>query len=344
MVAEGIGIAALVLAAIAEWLHRSRVRRVAPLAFGPSGRPRVWARLSPFLRIAAVAAAAWGLATLLVLPPKVFTTEIEETDDPRHVILVLDVSPSMKLKDAGVEGNKTRAQRVAELMESFFKRVHTGRIRWSVVAVHNGALPVVVDTRDLEVIRNILGDLPLYHAFDIGKTRLFDGIRLAAETARPWKLGSTAVLILTDGDTVPSVGMPDMPPSVADVVVVGVGDARVGKFIDGHLSRQDTLTLKQIATRLRGVYHDGNRKHLETETLRQLASMTFRDTAGDPTKREYALAAVAFGAGALALLPAALAWWGAGWRPGVRTDRAREKSERPEAEAARRKKEVTLHA
>jgi Ca-activated chloride channel family protein len=344
VVALWTGLAALAAAAVAEWIHRARVRRVAALTFGPSRKPRPWARLAPFLRPAAAGAAAWGLSMLLVLPPKVFTTEIEETDDPRHVILVLDVSPSMKLKDAGVEGNRTRTQRASELMESFFKRMHTGRIRWSVVAVHNGALPVVVDTRDLEVIRNILGDLPLHHAFDIGKTRLFEGIRQAAEVARPWKLGSAAVVIVSDGDTVPSIGMPDLPPSVADVLVIGVGDTRAGKFIDGHLSRQDALTLKQIATRLRGVYHDGNKKHLETDTLRRLASMSYRDTKDDPTRREYALAAIAFGAAVLAFLPAALASWGAGYRPGVRGDRAPVKPERPEPDAARSRKEETLHA
>lgn len=344
MVAELAAIGAFIAALAAEALHRPRVKRVAALVFGPSGRPRYWARLAPGLRVLAVTAAAWGLATLLVIPPKVFATEIEETDDPRHVVLVLDVSPSMKLKDAGVEGNRTRSQRVLELMDSFFKRVHTGRIRWSVIAVHNGALPVVVDTKDLEVIRNFMDDLPLYHAFDIGKTKLLDGIKLACDVARPWKMGSAALVVLSDGDTVPSVGMPDLPPSVADVLVVGVGDPRTGKFIDGHMSRQDALTLSQIATRLRGVYHDGNRKHLETDTLRKLASMRFRDPKDDPTRREYAIAACVLGAAVLAFLPVALAGWGTGWKPGVRVDRARPSPERPATDAARRQEEVTLHA
>ena len=44
-----------------------------------------------------------------------------------------------------------------------------------------------------------------------------------------------------------------MPASVAGVLVVGVGDPQAGMFIDGHQSRQDVSTLRQIAARLRGV-------------------------------------------------------------------------------------------
>lgn len=348
MLAELVAGVALLLAAGAEWLHRSRMRRVAALAFGPAGRPRVWALAAPFLRAASVAAVAWSLVTLMLVQPKVFKTEMEETDDPNHVVLVLDVSPSMKLKDAGPEGKQTRARRASDLMESFFRRVHTGKIRWSVVAVHNGALPVVVDTRDLDVIRNILNDLPLHHAFDVGKTKLLEGIKQAAEVARPWKLASTTVLLVTDGDTVPSTGMPDLPPSVSDVIVVGVGDPRVGKFIDGHMSRQDVSTLRQIATRLKGVYHDGNQKHIETETLRKLTSMKFEEEEKELTRREWALLAGGIGASLLALLPIALALFGTGWRPGARPTRIIVKGERFDSVApgdlAHRKAEVDSHA
>lgn len=330
MVAEALAAVAAALAGLAELLHGARSRRVRGLAFGPSERPRLWARPAPFLRVAAAAALAWGLASLLLLEPRVFRTEMGESDDPRHVVLVLDVSPSMKLKDAGPQGDQSRARRASDLMESFFKRVHTGRILWSVVAVHNGAKPVVVDTRDLEVVRNILNDLPMHHAFEVGKTRLFDGLREAADVARPWKLASATVVLVSDGDTVPSTGMPEMPPSVSDALVIGVGDPRLGLFIDGHMSKQDASTLKQIATRLRGVYHDGNRRHLDTDTLRQMTSMRFVDSKKDLSRRELALLATGAGSVVISLLPLALALWGTGWRPGVKAERRARKLE-PEA-------------
>ena len=179
-------------------------------------------------------------------------------DDYQHVLLVLDVSPSMRLDDAGPDKDSSRMDRARELMESFFERVPIERFRVSVVAFYNGAKPVVVDTSDFEVVRNILGDLPMHYAFRSGRTRLFDGLQEAAQIAAPWEPRSTTLILLTDGDTVPATGMPRMPASVRSVLVVGVGDPRTGKFIDGRQSRQDVSTLRQIATRLGGVYHNGN--------------------------------------------------------------------------------------
>ena len=64
-------------------------------------------------------------------------------------------------------------------------------------------------------------------------------------------------------------GLPDalrMPPSVSEVLVVGVGDTRSGKFIDGHVSRQDAPTLRQIAVRLQGEYHGGMASNLRSRS------------------------------------------------------------------------------
>ena len=119
-------------------------------------------------------------------------------------------------------------------------------------------------------MRNILNDLPMHHAFPSGKTDLFSGLEEAATIAHPWNPRSTLLMMLTDGDTVPSTGMSTLPASIADVLIVGVGDPRTGSFIDGGQSRQDASTLRQIAARLGGVYHDGNTKHLSSDLLARL--------------------------------------------------------------------------
>ena len=119
-------------------------------------------------------------------------------------------------------------------------------------------------------MRNIFGDLPMHHAFAVGKTDLFSGLAEAAKIAHPWQPRSTLLLMLSDGDTVPATGMPKMPASIADVLIVGVGDPRQGSFIDGRMSRQDASTFRQIAARLGGIYHDGNTKHISTATLNAL--------------------------------------------------------------------------
>jgi Ca-activated chloride channel family protein len=312
---------ALVLAALAEAWHARRVRRLAPLAFGPNRLPAAWALCAPYLRVAALGALTWGLATLLFLEPRRFSAGLAanaSAGDFDHVLIVLDVSPSMRLVDAGPEKNQSRMQRARSLIESFFDRVPIERSRVSVVAVYNGAKPVVIDTRDFEVVRNIFGDLPMHFAFRSGKTKLFDGLEEAARIAKPWNPRSTTLLVISDGDTVPATGMPKMPASVRSVLVVGVGDPQTGKFIDGRQSRQDVPTLKQIAARLGGSFHDGNGKHLSSSLIASTAGLEEQSIFEKLTRREYALLACAGGASILSLLPLLLHFLGTRWRPGTK--------------------------
>ncbi len=309
--------AVVMLATAAEMLHRRRCRRVAHLAFGPRRRPAAWARGAPLLRVAALAGLTWGLVTLLQLTPKIHKAgEISESEF-RHLVLILDVSPSMRLEDAGPSGKQSRTRRAADVLTSFFERVPIDLYKTTVVAVYSEAKPVVIDTRDLEVVRNILHELPIYQAFPSGATNIFAGLEEAAKIARPWRPGSTTVLLVSDGDTVPAVGMPKMPPSVAHVLVVGVGDPHAGKFIAGHQSRQDTSTLRQVAVRLGGAYHNANEKHLPTDLLRQISLAGTSSLVERLTRREYALLACALGASVLALLPLLLHFLGTRWNPGV---------------------------
>jgi Ca-activated chloride channel homolog len=208
-------------------------------------------------------------------------------------------------------------QRARELMQSFFERVPVEHFRVSVVAFYNGAKPVVVDTKDFEVVRNILGDLPMHYAFPAGKTKLFEGLEAAAELAKPWNPRSTTVVVLSDGDTVPATGMPRMPASVHKTIVVGVGDPNVGKFIDGRQSRQDVPTLKQVAARLGGTFHNGNERHLATSLILDAMGLEAEDVFERLTRREYAMIACALGAFTLALLPVLLHFFGTSWRPGT---------------------------
>lgn len=308
-----------VLAVGAEVLHFGRVLRLAPLAFGPRRSRLALAAVAPFLRVAAFGAAAWGFTVLLVLPPKSHKAGEIKPHEYRHLVLVLDVSPSMQIEDAGPEGKQKRADRAADLIQSFFKRVQAERYKTTVVAVYTDAKPVVLDTTDREVVRNILTELPMRHAFKAGETNLFAGLEEAAKIARPWPPGSAVLMVVSDGDTVPATGMPKMPASIgANVVLVGVGNPTVGKAVGGHSSRQDVSTLRQVATRLSGAYHDGNDKHLSTELVSKIDEKA-RPRDGDKwTAREYALVCVGAGTGVLAVLPVLLTLVGTGWTPGRR--------------------------
>jgi len=318
VVAEVVLISVAFLAVVAELIHARRVMRVSALAFGPRGGFKFLAVVGPILRVLAFAGVAWGLAALQWdVKPKSHRAGVIADGEYRHLILVLDVSPSMRLKDAGPGATQTRGQRAADLIQSFFERVQADRYKTTVIAVYTDAKPVVQDTYDREVVRNVLTELPMSHAFKSGETNIFAGLEEAAKIAKPWTPNTALLIVVTDGDTVPATGMPKMPPSIGtNIVVIGVGNPLVGKSIAGHSSRQDVSTLRSTATRLNGVYHDGNENHMSTDLVRSVDQRATPKREDKWTKREYALLAIGLGTGALALLPIVLTLLGTGWTPG----------------------------
>ncbi len=313
-----LALAALILATGAEWLHAGRVKRVAPLAFGPSGKPALAGKLAPFLRIGALTAIVWGLCTLLIIPPvshRAVPKEIESADR-QHLLIVLDVSPSMRIVDAGPGGKQSRTHRARTVLDSVFARIDSDKLHTTVVAVYNGAKPVVQETRDLEVLHNLMEDLPMSYAFPSGKTKLLDGLTEAAKIAKNWPRNSATLMLISDGDSVPPAGMPAMPLSISGVLVIGVGDSGKGTFINGHNSRQDSAALRQIATRLGGAYHDANQKFVPTDTLKVLGTLSVDKASRLAALRELAIAATGIGTFILSLLPLLLHLAGSNWNPG----------------------------
>jgi Ca-activated chloride channel family protein len=318
VVTEFITIAVAFVALAAEAIHLRRIKKVSHLAFGPRGRPRRWTWIAPVVRVLGLSAMCWGfLSLILVVESRVHNSEKIDDNDYKHLVLILDVSPSMHLKDAGPEQNRTRRQRASEVLESLFNRIPMREYKTSVIAVYTDAKPLLEDSKDYEVVRHILEELPMWHAFDSGKTKLMDGINYAAKLAKPWNPKSTFVVMLTDGDTVPATGMPKMPAAVAEFVVIGIGDSNSGRFIDGHQSRQDTNTLRQIAHRLNGIYHNGNQKHLTSQIVSQLSHADQDDSIRNWTRREWALVAILVGAVLFSFIPILLHYFGSAFYGGV---------------------------
>ncbi len=321
MVALYVALGAFLLTMVGEVLHARRVHRLRHLLFGPTGAPAAWASAAPFLRILSSSALAWGLTTLIFVEPKVHAGEEIPDDEWRHLLLVYDVSPSMMLEDAGASGDQTRHERARELIESMFERVKIGQYKVSVIATYNGAKPVVTDTKDIEVVRHMLTEVDLQYAFKVGKTKLFDGIQVACDLARSWRVNSALMVIVSDGDTVPSTGMPKLPPSIGGTLVIGVGDHLSGSFIGGQQSRQDESTLRQVAIRTGGEFHNGNRRQVPSDILNAAAKDSRKPLLEQLTLREYALLAVLLASLVLALLPVLLHYFGTSWRPGVHAGR-----------------------
>lgn len=322
--AEWIALAVWTVVALAEWLHCRRTVRVAHLAFGPTARPRRWAESALWLRVLAMGAFAWGLASLWLLDPKVHNPDQVPEERIKHLLIALDVSPSMYLQDAGPERRLSRRKRASDVMTSLLDRLPIQEYRISLVAFYSEAKPLLEESTDLEFLRYVFETLPTYQGFKPGKTDLFAGLTLAARTAKKWKPKTTTLIVLSDGMTVPAKGMPRLPASIATTLVVGVGDPNSGKFIDGHQSRQDVTTLRQVAHRLKGIYHNGNLKHLPSSTVRELR--LGQETSRYPswTRREVALAAVAVSGAIIGMLPIMLRYLGTGWNPGVPTDKRRQ--------------------
>jgi len=313
-----IALAVAVVFALGEWLHARRIRRVARLAFA-DGVARPWTMLAAPLRIAGAALCSWGLATLLLSASADLAGSRREAA-ARRLVVALDVSPSMDLIDAGPDGRSSRARRAREVLNSLLARADVSSVRISVVALYTGAKPVVVDTIDPEVVRNVLDDLPLDFAFDAGPTELYASLATCAELARgtsvpgqrpdPWPPGQARLIVVSDGDSLPPTAAVHLPSAFAGALVIGIGDPVRGTNIAGHQSRQEAGTLRQLAGRLGGAYHDGNRRQVPSEMIAELLPVR-----GDHQRSglgDLAIAAVAVGASLLALLPVALACAGAG--------------------------------
>ena len=313
------------IAAVGEWMHWRRIKRVKRLAFGPSERPALWVKAVPVLRVASLALACWGFSSLYFsVTAQVHNKQGIPDSEMKHLVLVVDVSPSMLLKDSGPEGTISRRQRASDLLESLFSRVPMRQFKLSLIAVYTDAKPLLEDSRDYEVVRHIMEEMPVLHGFKPGETKLMEGIKAAAKMAKPWNPKSTHVLVMTDGDTVPERVMPEMPASVRDTVVVGLGDVRSGKAINGRQSRQGAITLRQIANRLRGVYYDGNVKQLPTEIADRFASPIGGNQATIWTRREWALLAAVVGCFVYAILPLLLHYFGTFFVAGVKKPKTNE--------------------
>jgi Ca-activated chloride channel family protein len=303
------GIAALALAGLAEWLHAKRVARVRRLVFGPSGRPAMWAEAAPFARATAFGLAAFGATALYLHDP----LEGEGEPNPRasrQLLVVLDVSPSMNLSDAGPGNDKMmRGVWAGKVLQGILDRIDLKDTRVSMIAFYSKAIPMLEDSTDKNVLSNLMDGLPLYTAFKPGATDMQAGIDAAFAMSKGWARDSTTLVVISDGDLDKPVNLGRRPSSIADAIVVGVGDPARATPISGRASRQDQWTLKSLAAKLDGYYHEGNSKHLPSAVLDELTMIAPRVSDGLGL-REAGLVALGAGCAVLGILTPLLALCG----------------------------------
>ena len=160
-VSASLALLALAAVALGEWIHARHVDAASVLAFGPSGRPRRWTRVAPAVRTLSAALFVWGSATLALSPSSTIT--IDRTTSERLLVL-LDVSPSMYLEDAGSTEPVTRLSRARSTLRAILDRT-APEVPISVGAFYNELKPIVVDTTDRNILENVCNRLPLTQAF-----------------------------------------------------------------------------------------------------------------------------------------------------------------------------------
>ncbi len=326
----------LALVSLAEWLHVRRIRVAARLAFGPSAAPSKWTHAVPFLRVASLSAFAWGLVTVLMLTLN--SSEDSDTDErldseATRLIFVGDLSPSMFLPDAGQDGTLTRHARMQEVVDAILSRV-SGNLRFGVIGFYTESLPVVMEARDPELVRNVFNGLPLTYAMPPGQTDLGSAVNASLELVANFPKGSTRLIILTDGDSTSLATINPPPASVKEVFVLGLGNPLKGSYIDGHQSRQESDTLQWIATSLRGSYENVNERHLATDALGDLVVPLALPQQG-LTLKQWAVFAMVAGALILATIPVALEFFGTDWKVESRAGKGASIRRRKEASPAR---------
>lgn len=309
-------LAAAALAACGEWLHGRRMRRLGPLAFGPAGRPRIWTRLVPAIRVLALTGLAWSLVTLIAYDNRSRDRDLN-ANVTRHLMVLLDVSPSMLLTDAREGAAQMRKARAHDVLKSVLDRVPGDNVRFSVAGFYTDARLMANDCRDREVILFLAGDTPFHITYKPGKTDLLTSLNQTGVFMKDWERKSTTLLVLSDGDSVPPTGLNPMPSAVSEVIFAGVGDPGRGTFIDGHLSRQDTANLSQLARRLGGKFFDCNTRQIPSDALRKLNTEDAGAAKWRTDRRMVALILLGASAAMLCLVPLLLEYLGSAWRPGA---------------------------
>lgn len=307
-------LAAAGIGALGEWLHARRTARISPLAFGPAGKPRAWTGVASFVRIAALAGIAWSLITLLA-----YNHLVRERDQravtTRHLMVLLDVSPSMLLADAGEGGADLRNTRASAVLKSVLDRVPGDNIRFSAAGFYTEARMMVKECKDRELILHLAGGTPFHITYKPGKTDIVASLNQAGEFMKEWPRKSTTLLVISDGDSMAPTGLKPMPSCVSNVIVAGVGDSARGSFIDGHLSRQDTANLSQLARRLGGRFFDCNVRQIPSDMLKPLNSEDPAAAKWRADRRVIALIVLAASSAVLCLIPLLLEFLGSPWRP-----------------------------
>ncbi len=296
------------LAGGAEFLHARRIQATAPLLRANQASPAPWTHHLPWIRTVCIALLAGALSILFHASDS--TQRGKNHLRERHLIVLLDVSPSMLIRDAGESGSESRAERASRILTELLNRCPGDHLKISLVAFYTEPKPLVQATNDRNVIRYMASELPLHILFKPGKTDLLKSLNLTPKLIPELPYRSASLLVLSDGDAIANTGLNPLPNSFDEALFVGVGRTSGGTFIDDHNSRQDSASLASLARRLRATYLDLNLKPLPLNVLPNLTLPSSSSPLSSDRLVPLAKAVAAISSGVLSLIPIALSAFG----------------------------------
>lgn len=276
----------LLLGQDAAWRHGARLRFATRAMLTRMGEPSLYPPL--WLR-GAMVTAALVLIALAVARPKGSATEQTLASQGIDLMVALDVSNSMRVRDMGL---RSRLEVAKELLAEFIDRSEGDRI--GLVAFAGSAHVMCPFTLDHDTLNVFLGDLE-YGSVARQGTSLAFAIQVAAERFEPEAEGGKVILILTDGEDQGSDAVEAAQAAAAAGIVIhtiGIGTPSGGvipmgtdlwgnevtKRYDGGVvtSRLDQATLQVISQATGGLSFLADSPARLDQILQQIAGMETR--------------------------------------------------------------------
>lgn len=189
----------------------------------------------------------------------------EETD---RLLIILDCSKSMDLRDAGPNGDQNRGERAADLIRDLILGENRIPPRTTLLVFAERSIPLFVDSNDWRVIQHGLNNRSLSEVLFDGKLTTIGAVleNVFDDFVAEWPDQSAVLMLVTDGDSEDSVEGIKLPRSIRRTLVVGIGSAE-GRIIGDFRSRQDERTLGAIARELGGAYINANAEPIPVGAL-----------------------------------------------------------------------------
>jgi Ca-activated chloride channel family protein len=218
--------------------------------------------------------ALWSTALLAVARPQFIEPPVSKTVPVRDLLLAVDLSGSMEVKDfhnaAGAVVDRLTA--VKQVLDDFLARRQGDRVG----LIFFGSAPFVQApfTDDLKLCRKLLDEAQTNLAGP--QTALGDAIGLAITMFDRSDLKDRVLIVLTDGNDTASKVPPKKAAEIAKTKGIVIHTVAVGDPQAAGEDALDTATLQDIATSTGGLYSFAADRDQLAEIYRQLDQLGTR--------------------------------------------------------------------